>query len=88
MFPLLSAFRDSQRLQIQSLAVLSANSERHRFDEAEIMNKIKNDAMSLPNILCVPPPPPYTHTHTHTPRCETLDKLLNLPEPAYLTLFS
>ena len=27
---------------------------------------IKNDAMSLSNLLCVPPPPPHTHTHTHT----------------------
>ena len=45
----------------------------------------KNDAMRLSNLLYTPFPPPHTHTHTHThthsPRCETLDKLLNLPEP-------
>jgi len=43
LFPSLSAFRDSQLLQIQSLAVpsASANSEHHRYDEAAKMNNDK-----------------------------------------------
>lgn len=36
--------------------------------------------MRLLNLLCISSPaaPP----HTHNPSCETLDELLNLPEPS------
>lgn len=63
LFPSLSAFRDSQLLQIQSLTVpsASANSECHRFDEAVKMNKDKKWCPE-PFKSLVPHSPSTTHT--------------------------